>query len=121
MRGSRQWAVLFHKDFFREAEAFSSGARIELAAMIEVLQELGPQLKRPHCDTLNGSQFANMKELRFAAADGVWRIAFAFDPGRRAILLAGGDKSGSGPARFYKTLLRKADKRYREWLEETGR
>src|SRR5438874_2561623 len=118
INSSANWVVLFHQDFLDEAGMFPSEVKIELAAMIEVLGKLGPQLKRPHCDTLNGSRYANMKELRFAAADGVWRIAFAFDPGRRAILLAGGDKSGTGSQRFYKTLIRKADKRFQEWLEE---
>lgn len=121
MMGSAKWIVLLHEEFLGEAEAFPSEARIGLAAMIQVLGELGPQLMRPHCDTLNGSRFANMKELRFAAADGVWRIAFAFDPGRRAILLAGGDKAGSSTARFYKTLIRTADRRYMDWLKETKR
>jgi hypothetical protein len=59
-----------------------------------------------------------MKELRFDAADGVWRVAFAFDPERRAILLVGGDKSGVSSKRFYKTLNRKADDRFSDWLEE---
>jgi hypothetical protein len=53
-----------------------------------------------------------MKELRFDAAGGVWRIAFAFDPKRRAILLVAGDKSGGSEKRFYRELIRKADQRF---------
>ncbi len=53
-----------------------------------------------------------MKELRFDAADGVWRTAFAFDPKRRAILLVAGDKSGGSEKRFYRQLIRKADARF---------
>ena len=75
-------------------------------------------MKRPRCDTLKGSRFASMKELRFDAADGVWRVAFAFDPDRQAVLLVGGDKSGVSSKRFYKTLIRKADDRFSDWLEE---
>lgn len=63
---------------------------------------------RPRVDTLNGSKRANMKELRFDAADGVWRIAFAFDPKRKAILLVAGDKSGVSEKKFYKALIAKA-------------
>jgi hypothetical protein len=74
-------------------------------------------LGRPHADILNDSSFANMKELRFDAADGVWRVAFAFDPGRKAILLIAGDKSGGSEKRFYKTLIAKADKRYQGHLD----
>ena len=57
-------------------------------------------LGRPHADTLTGSQYANMKEPRCTGAGGVWRIAFAFDPDRQAILLVGGDKSGGSEKRF---------------------
>jgi hypothetical protein len=53
-----------------------------------------------------------MKELRFSAADGEWRVAFAFDTKRKAILLVAGDKSGVGETRFYRELIRKADKRF---------
>jgi len=53
-----------------------------------------------------------MKELRFDAADGVWRFAFAFDPGRKAIILCGGDKSGGSQKRFYRHLIDKADRRF---------
>ena len=58
-----------------------------------------------------------MKELRFAADDGVWRVAFAFDPQRRAIVLVAGDKSGVAQQRFYKRLIAKADARFTEHLE----
>ncbi|WP_397579812.1 type II toxin-antitoxin system RelE/ParE family toxin [Sphingorhabdus sp.] len=74
--------------------------------------EFGPALKRPHCDTLKGSRHANMKELRFAADDGVWRVAFAFDPKRSAIMLVAGDKSGVSEKRFYKKLIASADDRF---------
>ena len=57
-----------------------------------------------------------MKELRFDAANGVWRVAFAFDPKRRAILLVAGDKSGGGQKRFYRELIRKADERFEAHL-----
>jgi len=62
-------------------------------------------------DTLKGSRHAKMKELRFRAADGEWRVAFAFDTKRRAVLLVAGDKSGVGEKRFYRELIRKADVR----------
>jgi hypothetical protein len=77
-----------------------------------LLQQFGPRLGRPRVDTLAGSRHANMKELRFSAADGEWRVAFAFDPKRRAILLVAGDKSGGGERRFYRQLIRKADARF---------
>lgn len=59
-----------------------------------------------------------MKELRFQAADGVWRVAFAFDPRREAILLVAGDKSGSSEKRFYKQLIKIADSRLAHHLNK---
>jgi hypothetical protein len=73
---------------------------------------------RPRVDTLTGSRHANMKELRFDAADGVWRFAFAFDPARKAIILCGGDKSGGSQKRFYRQLIEKADRRFDDHLAE---
>jgi hypothetical protein len=58
-----------------------------------------------------------MKELRFEAANGEWRAAFAFDPRRKAILLVAGDKAGVGQKRFYKQLIAKADQRFSAHLE----
>lgn len=49
---------------------------------------------------------------------GVWRIAFAFDPKRQAILLVGGDKGGADQRRFCKRLIAVADKRFDEHLAE---
>lgn len=57
-----------------------------------------------------------MKELRFQVANGVWRVAFAFDPRRQAILLVAGDKTGTSQKRFYKQLIAKADERFETHL-----
>jgi hypothetical protein len=83
-----------------------------ILARAKLLEMNGPQLSRPYADTLNGSKHANMKELRCDADDGVWRIAFAFDPARKAILLAAGDKTGMSEKLFYKQLIAKADPRF---------
>ena len=86
--------------------------KAEIIAKVELVKLLGPQLNRPHADTLNGSKHANLKELRADTAGCVMRIAFAFDPDRAAILLSGGDKSGVNQKRFYKQLIAKADELY---------
>jgi hypothetical protein len=67
--------------------------------------------------TLNGSKHATMKEVRLEAAGGAWRSLFAFDPKRQAIILVAGDKSGVKKDRFYKELIKKADKRFTQHLE----
>ena len=85
----------------------------ELLAHARLLADFGPNLGRPTVDTLKGSRHPNMKELRFGWQGGVWRVAFAFDPQRQAILLVGGDKGGADQKRFYRRLIAVADDRYR--------
>lgn len=111
------WTVLYHDAFLPELEALTDDAQDGLLAMAELLTMSGPTPGRPHADTLAGSRYANMKELRFTADDGVWRVAFAFAPKRRAIILVAGDKSGVAQQRFYKALIAKADARFTEHLE----
>jgi hypothetical protein len=83
-----------------------------------LLEREGPQLGRPHADTLKGSRHTNMKELRCTARDGAWRIGYAFDPSRTAILLAAGNKSGGSEKRFYRQLIAKADERFDRHLAQ---
>lgn len=111
------WRVAFDPDFKAEFGEFGEAVQDELLAMVELLKAFGPQLKRPRADTLGGSRHANMKELRFDAADGVWRVAYAFDPRRRAILLVAGNKSGVASRRFYRSLIERADARFDRHLQ----
>jgi len=106
------WVVEIGDEFKPEFFALDEDVQTEILALTRLLQQFGPQLGRPRVDTLKGSRHANMKELRFAAADGEWRVAFAFDTQRKAVLLVGGDKSGGSGKKFYRELLRKADDRF---------
>lgn len=111
------WIVKFHRDFEQEFDLLAAAVQDELLAHALLLEHFGPQLGRPHVDTLKGSKFSNMKELRFQSKNGVWRIAFAYDPKRRAILLVAGNKKGKNEKRFYKQLILKADNRFSLYLE----
>jgi hypothetical protein len=115
------WTVLLADEFEPEFFGFPQPVQDETLALTRLLQQFGPTLGRPHVDTLKESRHTNMKELRFDAADGVWRIAFAFDPKRRAILLAAGDKAGGSEKRFYRQLIRKADNRFDAHLRRIKR
>jgi hypothetical protein len=115
------WIVRFHEEFEEEFDDLGEAVQEELLALAKLLGDFGPQLGRPHADTLKGSDFANMKELRFAADDGVWRVAFAFDPKRDGILLVAGDKSGGSESKFYKRLIKRADERYQRHLDRLER
>ena len=106
------WSVRLHDDFDPEFAELAEPVQDEILALMALLREYGPKLGRPNADTLNGSKHANMKELRFKAADGVWRVTYAFDPKREGIVLMAGDKSGGSEKRFYKQLISKSDARY---------
>jgi hypothetical protein len=111
------WTVAFHDDFEAEFDALAESVQDELLAEAKFVERFGPATGRPHVDKLKGSAYANMKELRFEAKNGEWRVAFAFDPKRHAILLVAGDKSGVSQKKFYKRLIAKADSRYKQYLE----
>jgi hypothetical protein len=111
------WTVLLHQAFDSEFQKLSESVQDELLAHAKVLELIGPTLGRPRVDTLKGSRHANMKELRFDADDGVWRVAFAFDTKRQAILLVAGDKSGGSQDKFYRQLIRTADRRFDEHVK----
>jgi hypothetical protein len=106
-----KWTVAFHEEFEPEFDELPLELQDELYAEAEFIEQFGPATGRPHVDTLKGSGYANMKELRFEAMNDEWRVAFAFDPKRIAILLVAGGKAGVSDRRFYKGLTAKADAR----------
>ena len=105
------WTVELAPEFEAELFALTAEVRVELLAQARVIERFGPTTGRPRVDTLKGSKHANMKELRFDAGGGVWRVAFAFDTSRRAILLVAGDKHGRSERKFYRRLIAVADRR----------
>ena len=88
-----------------------------IVAALEVLAEQGPSLGRPLADSIVGSTYRNMKELRTGSSGrSEVRILFAFDPERKAILLVAGDKAGNWQ-KWYRTNIPLADERYRQHLD----
>ena len=81
-----------------------------------LLQEIGPHLSRPYADTVNGSKFTNMKELRIQSKGDPLRAFFAFDPTRTGVLLCAGNKVGD-EKRFYKRMIPIADNEYETHLK----
>ncbi|HKD36609.1 MAG TPA: type II toxin-antitoxin system RelE/ParE family toxin [Pirellulales bacterium] len=93
------WDVEFTDEFGVWWDSLDIDEQESVATSVELLRQLGPNLPRPHADTLKGSRHSNMKELRTQHQGRPLRTLFAFDPRRCAILLIGGDKTGDN--RFY--------------------
>jgi len=86
-----------------------------LASMI-LLQHQGPMLSRPYADTVYGSTYGNMKELRTQSKGKPIRSFYAFDPKRNGVLLCAGSKSGQ--KRFYDEIISVADREFNKHLKK---
>lgn len=109
------WDVLYTDEMKAWMATLTNRQQEALVARVLLLQEHGPALGRPIVDTVKGSAYQNMKELR-ASKEGALRVLFIFDPRRRAVLLIGGDKSGQWN-QWYRTAIPAADALYRAYLE----
>ena len=112
------WEVEFFEQFEAEFDAYPEDVQDAIYQKTLLLEDYGPHLGRPYADTLEGSSYSNMKELRCKTQDGVWRVAFAFDPERKAVLLVAGDKTGISQRLFYKRLIALADERFDQHLSD---
>lgn len=101
------WATLGEKEF------------IQISASVELLEEKGPNLPFPFSSGINGSEYDHMRELRVQVGGDPYRIFYAFDPRRMAILLIGGKKGGND--RFYEEYVSIADKLYAVHLKELAK
>ncbi len=88
------WEVEFTSQFELWWNSLSQDEQAEISAKVELLEEFGPTLPRPHADVISTSRHANMKELRGKVRERHLRVLYAFDPRRMALLLIGGDKTG---------------------------
>jgi hypothetical protein len=95
--------------------AQTENGQVSIRMKVELLEEYGPHLPRPHADTLKGSKLKNLKELRSQTENNVFRVAFVFDKKRKAILLIGGDKKGKDEKRFYQNLIKQAEDIYKKY------
>jgi hypothetical protein len=112
------WKIAWTREFesWIVSTDVDESARGDLRAHLVVLREFGPHLGRPLADTLKGSRHANMKELRVQSNGRPFRVFYAFDPKRKAILLIGGNKQGN--KRFYNIFIPIADRLFDEYLKD---
>lgn len=110
-----EWTVLFDEGFAEWLDALPANLRRKIVGHIELLEKLGPNLGRPRVNGVKGSTYPNMKELRVQYKGDAWRVLFAFDTRRNAVLLVGGNQAGN--QRWYVESIPVADQRFRRHLE----
>jgi hypothetical protein len=108
-----RWSTERTAEFIEWWETLSKPEKRRVVASIEELRMAGPNAGRPLVDTVKGSRYLNMKELRPTRTI---RVFFAFDPRRKAVLLIGGNKAGK-TKRFYRQMISKADMIYDAHLQ----
>lgn len=113
------WDVEYSDEFGAWWETLNEAEQEAIAHDVDILQTVGPGLGRPQVDSVKGSKFSNMKELRTQHRGDPYRVLFAFDPRRCAILLIGGNKVGD--RRWYERFVPLADRLYEEHLDELER
>jgi hypothetical protein len=97
-------------------EELSDIERARIIAVIDLLESYGPGLPFPYSSGVRNSRHHHMRELRVQQAGRPYRILYAFDPRRTAILLVGGDKTGN--TRWYESYIPLADDLYDEHLSD---
>ncbi|MBL4712295.1 MAG: type II toxin-antitoxin system RelE/ParE family toxin [Gammaproteobacteria bacterium] len=110
------WDVEYTDEFDELWAGMAEQEQDDTAAVVELLMELGPNLRFPHSSGVEGSRHTHMRELRVQSSGNPIRVFYAFDPRRSAILLVGGDKTGND--RFYDEYIPVADRLYDEHIEE---
>lgn len=110
------WEVEYTNEFSSWWQTLNDGQQNDVAAVVGLLAERGPNLPFPFSSSVNSSKHSHLRELRVQSSGRPLRIFYAFDPRRIAILLVGGDKTGND--RFYEEYIPIADQLYDVYLEE---
>ena len=110
-----EWTVEFTDEFEQWWDELSEDEQVDVNAKATLLQQVGPSLRRPHSDVIASSSLSNMKELIIQHAGRPYRVLYAFDPRRVALLLIGGDKTGDDL--WYEKMVPIADRLYQQHLD----
>ena len=109
------WEVEYTDEFNQWWNSLSEAEQDAVAAYVLLLEQLGPNLGFPHSSGITGSKHGHLRELRIQHQGEPYRVLYAFDPRRLAILLVGGKKTGDD--RWYDKVIPVADALYDEHLE----
>jgi hypothetical protein len=109
------WEVEYTDEFGNWWHMLTESEQIDIDAYVQLLEQLGPQLKFPYSSSIRGSKHPHLRELRIQHRGNPYRILYAFDPRRVAILLIGGNKTGNNL--WYEQLIPIADRLYDKHLQ----
>jgi hypothetical protein len=109
-----EWDVEATDEFVQWWNKLTESEQEDVNAKVILLQRFGPALRRPHSGAIASSRHPRMKELIVQHRGRPYRVLYAFDPSRSAILLIGGDKTGKD--RWYELFVPIADKLYAQHL-----
>jgi hypothetical protein len=105
-----EWEVEYTDEFEGWWDGLSEAEQEDVAAYVTLLEKKGPTLPFPYSSDIRGARHTHMRELRVQHKGRPYRVLYAFDPRRAAILLIGGDKTGDD--RWYDTNVPLADELY---------
>ncbi|RDI28672.1 hypothetical protein DFR41_101428 [Pseudacidovorax intermedius] len=111
----KQWDVEYTNELGIWWATLDEAEQESIDASVRLLEARGPNLGFPHSSGIHGSRHPHMRELRIQHEGRPYRILYAFDPRRCAILLLGGDKTGDD--RWYAVQVPLADRLYDIHLE----
>ncbi len=114
-----RWEVEYTDEFGDWWSGLTEAEQESVDASVRLLEERGPQLGHPHSSGIARSKHPHMRELRIQHRGRPYRVLYAFDPRRTAILLIGGDKTGND--RWYEEYVPRADRLYDEHLAALGK
>jgi hypothetical protein len=110
------WEVEFTDEFGRWWKSLDADEQVSVSASVGLLEQMGPRLPHPHSTGIRASRHGRLRELRVQHRGRPYRVFYAFDPRRTAILLIGGEKTGDD--RFYERMIAIADDLYDEHLDQ---
>lgn len=113
------WIVEYSDEFGAWWDSLTEAEQESVDVSVQLLEAMGPQLPFPHSSGVKKSKHGHMRELRIQHGGRPYRVLYAFDPRRCAILLLGGDKTGNN--RWYDINVPLADRLYDEHLNELAK
>jgi hypothetical protein len=105
-----EWEIEYTDEFEEWWDGLNEAEQEDVAAYVTLLEKKGPTLPYPYSSDIRGARHTHMRELRVQHKGRPYRVLYAFDPRRAAILLIGGDKTGDD--RWYETNVPLADELY---------